>query len=82
MENKLSKRIWTNILLFSFMGGVAWNLENMFFNTFLYNSVYGGVAATADNGVMAPSVAINLMVTLSAVTAVVTTFIMGTFSEK
>ena len=82
MEKKLSKRIWLNIIIFSFMGGVAWNLENMFFNTFLYNSVYGGVSANALGNVMAPTTAISRMVALSAVTAVVTTFIMGTFSEK
>lgn len=82
MENKLSKRIWFNIILFSFMGGVAWNLENMYFNTFLYGSIYEGVSAEALAGVMAPTTAISRMVALSAVTAVVTTFIMGTLSEK
>ena len=82
MENKLSKRIWLNILIFSFMGGVAWNLENMYFNTFLYGSIYEGVSANALSGVMAPTTAISRMVALSAITAVVTTFIMGTLSEK
>ena len=82
MENKLSKRIWLNIVIFSFMGGVAWNLENMYFNTFLYGSIYEGVSAQALAGVMAPTTAISRIVALSAVTAVVTTFIMGTLSEK
>ncbi len=82
MENKLTKRTWFNIILFSFMGGVAWNLENMYFNTFLYGSIYEGVSAEALAGVMAPTTAISRMVALSAVTAVVTTFIMGTLSEK
>ncbi len=82
MENKLTKRTWLNIILFSLMGGVAWNLENMYFNTFLYGSVYEGVSAEALAGVMAPTTAISRMVALSAVTAVVTTFIMGTLSEK
>lgn len=82
MEKKLSKRIWLNIIIFSFMGGVAWNLENMYFNTFLYGSIYEGVSANALNGVMAPTTAISRMVALSAITAVVTTFIMGTLSEK
>ena len=45
MENKLSKRLWLNIVIFSLMGGVAWNLENMYFNTFLYGSIYEGVSA-------------------------------------
>lgn len=82
MENKLTKRTWLNIILFSFMGGVAWNLENMYFNTFLYGSIYEGVSAEALAGVMPPTTAISRMVALSAVTAVVTTFIMGTLSEK
>ncbi len=82
MENKLTKRTWLNIAVFSFMGAVAWNLENMYFNTFLYGSVYDGVSAEALAGVMAPTTAISRMVALSAITAVVTTFIMGTLSEK
>ncbi len=82
MEKKLSKRIWLNICVFSFMGGVAWNLENMYFNTFLYDSIYGGASANAMANVMAPTTAISRMVALSAITAVVTTFIMGTLSEK
>ncbi|MBR6567167.1 MAG: MFS transporter [Clostridia bacterium] len=82
MENKLTKRTWLNIILFSLIGGVAWNLENMYFNTFLYGSIYEGVSAEALAGVMAPTTAISRMVALSAVTAVVTTFIMGTLSEK
>lgn len=82
MENKLSKRLWLNILLFNFMGAVAWNVENMYFNTFLYNSVYAGASAEAIAGTMAPTTAISRMVALSAITAVVTTFIMGTLSDK
>ncbi len=82
MEKKLSKRIWLNICIFSFMGGLAWNIENMYFNTFLYDSIYGGASANAMANVMAPTTAISRMVALSAITAVVTTFIMGTLSEK
>ncbi len=82
MNNKLTKRTWLNIIIFSLMGGVAWNLENMYFNTFLYGEIYEGVSANALEGVMAPTTAISRMVALSAITAVVTTFIMGTLSEK
>ena len=82
MEKKLSKRIWLNICVFCFMGGLAWNIENMYFNTFLYDSIYGGASANALANVMAPTTAISRMVALSAITAVVTTFIMGTLSEK
>ncbi len=84
MENKLTKRTWLNLIVFSFMGGIAWNLENMYFNTFLYDSIYDGISKTQlENwGIMAPSTAVSRMVALSAITAVATTFIMGTLSEK
>ena len=82
MENKLSKKMWFAICLFSFMGGIAWNIENMYFNTFLYNSVYAGASTEAMAGTMAPTTAISRMVALSAIAAVVSTFIMGTLSDK
>lgn len=78
-ENKLGGRIWFNLCLFGFTGQVAWNLENMYFNTFMYNTVYEGGAAA---GTLPSMTAIRLMVALSAVTAVVTTFIMGNLSDK
>lgn len=78
-NGKLTKRVWAGILLFMFMGSLAWNVENMYFNTFLNDMVF-------DQGAMGSALtltdAVNIMVTLSAITAVVTTFIMGTLSEK
>ena len=71
MDNrKLSGRIWLNLILFGFMGQIAWAVENVYFNTFLFNSIGG---STRD---------ISRMVALSAVTAVVTTFLMGTLSDR
>jgi MFS family permease len=81
-NDKLSGRIWFNLFLFNLIGGIAWNLENMYFNTFLYNSVYAGASQEALAGTMAPTTAISRMVALSAITAVLTTFIMGTFSDR
>ncbi len=81
-KENLSKRNWFTICLFSFMGGVAWNVENMYFNTFLYNSVYAGTSQTAQAGAMAPTTAISRMVAYSAIAAVLTTFVMGTLSDK
>lgn len=81
-KEKLSKRNWFTICLFSFMGGVAWNVENMYFNTFLYNSVYAGTSQAAQAGAMAPTTAISRMVAYSAIAAVLTTFVMGTLSDK
>ncbi len=78
-NGQLTKRVWAGILLFMFMGLLAWNVENMYFNTFLNDCVY-------NEGILGASLtltdAVNIMVTLSAITAVVTTFIMGTLSEK
>lgn len=82
MEDKLSKRLWINILLFNFMGAVAWNVENIYFNTFLHNYVYANTDAAARASVMTTPEAISIMVGLSAFTAVTTTFIMGTLSDK
>ncbi len=78
-EAKLSGRTWFNLCLFGFIGQVAWNLENMYYNTFMYNTVYEGGNAV---GTLSSMDAITLMVNLSAVTAVITTFIMGNLSDK
>ena len=69
-KKKLGGRILFNIILFGFIGQVAWAVENIYFNTFLFNYIGG----TADD--------IAKMVAASAVAAVVTTFIMGTLSDK
>lgn len=82
MKEKLSKQNWFIISLFCFIGGIAWNTENMYFNTFIYNSVYGDASATAIAGAMAPTTAVSRMVALSAIAAVLTTFVMGTLSDK
>ncbi len=80
--DKLSKKNWFVITLFCFVGGIAWNTENMYFNTFLFNSVYGDASGAAVAGAMAPTTAISRMVALSAVAAVLTTFFMGTLSDR
>lgn len=77
--SKLGARTWFNLCLFGFVGQVAWNLENMYFNTFLYNTVYEGGTVTQGLSSMQ---AIKLMVAFSAITAVVTTFIMGNLSDR
>ena len=82
IKQKLTKLNWFTICLFSFMGGIAWNIENMYFNTFLYNSVYANASEAAMAGSMAPTTAISRMVSLSAIAAVLTTFVMGTLSDK
>ena len=68
--HKLGARIWFNLILFGFMGQVAWAVENVYFNTYLFNYIGGN----AND--------VSKMVSFSAVAAVLTTFIMGTLSDK
>ena len=69
-NKKLSPSLILNILLFGFMGQVAWAVENNFFNLFLFNEVGG----TPQD--------ISRMVTASSVVAVLTTLFMGSLSDK
>lgn len=82
-NKKISGRLWFNMILFGLVGQLAWNVENMYFNTFLYNSIYSnGASQTAIDGSMPVMTAISIMVALSAATAVITTFVMGTLSDR
>lgn len=81
-KEKLSKKNWFIISLFCFMGGIAWNTENMYFNTFITNEIYADVSQTAIRGSMEATTAVARMVALSAIAAVLTTFIMGALSDK
>lgn len=81
-KSKLGFRIWFNLIIFGFMGQIAWNVENMYFNTFLYNSVYHGASQDAVDGSMDVMTAISIMVAASAATAVITTFLIGALSDK
>ena len=66
----LSKKIWFAILLLAFAGQLAWGVENQFFNTFMYNNIIPDPRP------------ISWMVAASAVTATVTTILMGTLSDR
>ena len=68
--SKLTKSQIFNVILFGFMGQVAWAVENNYFNTFLFNVIGGS------------SKDISHMVAASSIVAVVTTLIMGTLSDK
>ena len=82
IKEKLSKKNWIIITLFCFMGGIAWNTENMYFNTFITNEIYADVSQAAIIGSMEATTAVARMVALSAIAAVVTTFIMGALSDR
>ena len=66
----LGGRTWAAILIFGLFGQIAWVIENMYFNVFLYNTISGDSAMIAA------------MVSASAVTATVTTLVMGALSDK
>ncbi|MBR3594089.1 MAG: MFS transporter [Clostridia bacterium] len=70
MKTKLSGRFWLAITIFSLMGQIAWVVENMYFNVFIYKMFN---ASAAD---------ISLMVAASAVTATLTTVFMGALSDR
>lgn len=74
MKNKakggLGGRVWASIIILGLAGQLAWVIENMYFNVYLFDAVGG----TAND--------IAAMVAASAVTAAVTTLIMGALSDK
>ena len=70
MKTKLSPRFWCALTLFSLVGQIAWVVENMYFNVFIYNMFH---ASAAD---------ISLMVAASAVAATLTTVFIGALSDK
>ena len=67
---KFSRRNWLLLLLFGTVGQIAWSVENMFFNLFVFETV----APDLDT--------ITLMVQLSGVAATLTTLVAGVFSDK
>lgn len=78
-KGQLSIRIWVTIILFMFIGTIAGNVESMFLSLYLNNTTF-------KNGTMGASLTltdtINLIASLSSVVTCLTTFVMGTLSEK
>ena len=70
MKTKLSSRFWVALTLFSLVGQVAWVVENMYFNVFIYKVFR---ASAAD---------ISAMVGASSIAATVTTVLMGALSDR
>ena len=69
-KTALSKKFYLSLVIFSLVGQVAWVVENMYLNVFIYRMFN----ASADQ--------ISLMVAASAVTATVTTLLIGALSDK
>ena len=70
MQTKLGKKTWLSIVIFSLVGQIAWTMENMFYNLYIVNQFNASPSSIA------------LMVSLSAVTATLTTLFMGALSDK
>ena len=70
MKTKLSARFWLALTLFSLVGQIAWVVENMYLNVFIYKMFN----ASAED--------ISLMVAASAVAATLTTVFIGALSDK
>lgn len=82
MNNKkggLSIRIWITILIFMLMGSIANGVESMFLGLYLNNTVFKHGSMGAP---LTLTDTINLISSLSAVVMGVTTFVVGTISEK
>ncbi len=70
MKTKLTKKFWLSLVLFGLVGQVAWVVENMYLNVFIYDMF----RASAND--------ISLMVGASAVAATVTTVFIGALSDR
>ncbi len=78
-KGQLAKRVWIGLILFMFISSVAAGVESMYIGMFLDNTVF------KDGAMGAPITltdAVNLIASLTAVVSGVTTFVMGTLSEK
>jgi len=69
-KTKDNRRFWWALVIFSLTGQVAWVVENMYFNVFIYKMFN----ASAE--------AISAMVGASAAAATITTLLMGAWSDK
>ena len=70
MKTNSRSKFWLALVIFSLVGQVAWFVENMYFNVFIYKMFN----ASAD--------AISVMVAASAVAATLTTVFIGALSDK
>ena len=69
-KTKMSAKFWIALTIFSLIGQVAWVVENMYFNVFIYKMFNASASQ------------ISLMVSASSVAATVTTLLIGALSDK
>ena len=67
---KLGRKFWIAMVLFGLIGQVAWTVENMYLNVFIYKMFH---ASAAD---------ISFMVSASSIAATLTTILVGVLSDK
>ena len=70
MKKELGRKFWAAMLIFGLVGQIAWVVENMYLNVFLYKMFH---ASAAD---------ISMMVGASSVAATLTTVLVGALSDK
>lgn len=70
MRNAFGKQNWWILIVFGLIGQIAWSVENMYFNLFVFETISPNLDA------------VTLMVQLSGITATVTTLVAGTLSDK
>ena len=70
MKTLNRRKFYASLIIFSLIGQIAWVVENMYFNVFIYNMFN---ASPAD---------ISAMVAASAIAATVTTLLIGALSDK
>ncbi len=68
--NSFGKRNWWILMLFGLIGQIAWSVENMYFNLFVFETVSPDLNT------------VTLMVQLSGIAATVTTLLAGALSDK
>lgn len=69
MKKELGRKFWAAMLIFGLVGQIAWVVENMYLNVFLYKMFH---ASAAD---------ISMMVGASSVAATLTTILVGALSD-
>lgn len=67
---KKNPKFWLTLIIFSLTGQIAWVVENMYFNVFIYKMFHASASEIAT------------MVTASAIAATVTTVLMGALSDR
>jgi MFS family permease len=69
-KQEFGKQNWFILILFGLIGQIAWSVENMYFNLFVFETISPNLDA------------VTLMVQLSGIAATITTLIAGTLSDK